>query len=251
MKRPCLIAALLLALTGNAHACGVDIYCGLIGWWTMDSNKVSGTTYTDSTGNNNGTATGSPTSSFGIFGQAVVLNGTSQFINVGNMTNVANLQSNFSVSVWYKYTSNNAGFSTIVSKSANAANSGWLIGGPAAGANQNEFGISFPSNVICYDGTISAALNTWHHGVITLDGSGHIVVYRDGASRNTCTNTSMTTPVSNPLYIGALNNPSPGPGNSSFFPGNLDDVRIYSRVLSAPEVRMLYYAALSQHINIP
>jgi hypothetical protein len=82
----------------------------------------------------------------------------------------------------------------------------------------------------------------------TYDGSSNFSgekIYVNGASKsltNLCSSSSISASIVNskPLLIGSRD-------NSTFFPGSIDDVRVYARTLSDAEAQTLYYQGISQH----
>jgi prepilin-type N-terminal cleavage/methylation domain-containing protein len=81
--------------------------------------------------------------------------------------------------------------------------------------------------------------NAWHFVGFTYGGGTSIIIYYDGQSQTGTLSTPLNTvlPGSDPSNIGQK------PFNGGFyFGGQIDDVRLYSRALSAPEVVALYNA---------
>jgi hypothetical protein len=89
----------------------------------------------------------------------------------------------------------------------------------------------------------SLKLDTWHHVVVTYDGSRlaeGVRVYLNGDAVRTTTlldELNQTFQTKEPLRIGS------GGGKASRFNGQMDELRIYSRVVRAPEARVLAVAA--------
>jgi hypothetical protein len=78
--------------------------------------------------------------------------------------------------------------------------------------------------------------NQWYHLALVRSGSTGSWNYRffvDGIQWLSAT-TTTSTGASNPIAI-ARN----GDRNAQFFPGNIDDVRLYNRALTEPEIRLL------------
>jgi hypothetical protein len=97
----------LLFLYTAPASYGVDITSNLVGYWTLDTAKVTGSTVLDSSGRaNNGTLGGTtlPTIVTGKIGQAVNLTTTSQFVNVLDSTSL-NLMGPFTVAAWVQFNS--------------------------------------------------------------------------------------------------------------------------------------------------
>jgi hypothetical protein len=80
----------------------------------------------------------------------------------------------------------------------------------------------------------SVAVNdgNWHN-IVAIKTSNIIYYYVDGVAAGTSTSLSSiaTTDV---LTLGVWNN------NGQYFPGSMDDVRVYNRALSATEISALY-----------
>ncbi|MBM2818296.1 MAG: Beta helix protein, partial [Parcubacteria group bacterium] len=201
-----------------------DIATGLTAHWKMD--ETTGIVAVDSTGTNTGAVSGA-TWATGKLNNALSFNGTSDYVNVGNGSSL-NITGTISISVWVKRLGTSSGEGHIVSK--------WHPLGTyaltGASGNPNFYltdGTSYPSA----RGT-SLLLNTWHHIVSVYDGSS-LKLYQDGVLKMTTTTsiTPRSSPSSN-LFIGARSD-----GASNFL-GLLDDIRIYSRALSATDITELY-----------
>jgi hypothetical protein len=80
--------------------------------------------------------------------------------------------------------------------------------------------------------------NAWHQVSIAKDGTTGIYLYVDGVLAGS--NTSLTATGSLSGTTPALYNGIDSDGSSSPLKGSMDDVRIYSRALSAAEVKTLY-----------
>lgn len=94
-----------------------------------------------------------------------------------------------------------------------------------------------------FDGLESVAPNTWHHLVLTVNGSQKINVYLNGREvynsmllsfRDDFNSVGFTSNAAN--ATGLLGGKSPYPLTN----GKMDDFRLYRRALSAAEVMMLY-----------
>ena len=201
---------------------------GLVAHWKFD--ETSGTTASDSAGGNPGTLVNGPARMAGVANSALTFDGVNDYVNVPDSA-VLDLGSAFSISLWFNpsqgITATN-GRKDLLKKYL----SYWLI-------------FNYPSN----DGKLSFVLNsgspvlktttsTWNAGQWY-----HVVAMGDGATLRLFVNgvleaslDSMATPVANgyPLQIG---------GNTEqgyYFPGAIDDVRLYSSALPPDAVQSLY-----------
>ena len=243
-----------LFLTTTAHA---DITTGLIGWWKFE--EGGGTIAVDSSGmGNNGTLVGGPTYVVGKIGSyCLSFNGTSQYVNLGTLGSIGSNISNVSVSAWVFSTQN-----TVTNNVIGTTNSGTTFAqNLSLQVNQNDVGVLLAGSVrsalidnttpLILSGGTNAnniSINTWHLIVATDNSSTNtIVIYVDGVSKAIVYQDQQTpvtyTNFTSPMLIGAFN--KAGTINQ-FFAGNIDDVRIYNRVLSASDVAQLFL----NHTNI-
>ena len=187
----------------------------------------SGTTVTDSSGNGyNGTAT-SVTYAAGRFGQAAVFNGSSSKIVfpsvLSGITNV------FSYSCWFKITDLTISFNTLDDGSNLNTNVINYIPRHSNGNYYITFGAE--SNRLIGTSPSSYSDGGWHHMVVTKSSSS-LKFYSDGVLLDE--DTSHTDSVS------GLSNAQIAHYSSTFSKGSIDQVRIYSSVLSAANVTSLY-----------
>jgi len=226
---------------------------GTVGLWYFDEN--TGTTATDSSGNGNtGTLVNGPTWTAGISGSGLNLDGVDDYILVPDSDSLSignnGVDSPFSIEMWVKR--NRAiGSSTerLISKYHNT--------------NGVEYNMQFhPTGFYfqIFDGTPSFnsigrfgpefGPGAWHHVVATYDGSkssSGIKIYVDGVRIDTTdANTGTYTGSNNgptPVTIGATHTPL-----SNFFSGQIDEVAIYKRELTATEILQHYQAGLGTSV---
>ena len=220
------IAADAACSTDSVQAFGADsAFSSNIALYQLDSDGGTTNNVPDTTTNYNGTAS-NVTYATGKFGNAGVFNGSSSID-----TNISTLTSNGgSVSLWVKTTEGTqsaffGGQSPIANRFYfGVRNSNFWIG---AGDTQNSYNIDASSLL---DGN-------WHHVVLTLDGST-AKYYLDGNSTpvDTISYTSGGTIGVTPL-IGALDLTGTV---GSYTNGNIDQVRIFDKAISAEDVATLY-----------
>ncbi len=207
----------------------------LVGYWKLD--EGAGTTAADSSGNSNtGTLTGGPTWSASptndiSFTNPYALEFDGQDDYVATSTDVS-LTAGLSYSVWVKTTSSD-------STAAYTGNAAQNVLGDYKGSVYNGFGVHggvvrynhYASGWIASDGSTSVNDDVWHHIAATHRLSdGSVVVYVDGTEDGSGTATYGTT-------FTKINRIGGGYGVGDLFTGLIDDVRIYDRALSVPEVR--------------
>ena len=211
---------------------------GLVGYWKFD--EGSGASSTDSSGNNNpGSLISSPTWTTGKVGEALSFNGSTNYVNVGDPTSgILDFGTgDFTIAAWFKldvlpgtFTAIvNKGAASIVGYSLSVTSANYLSGSIQAtgGTNQNVSSISSALSV-----------GVWTHGVAVFDRDDNIYIYKDGVNVVTSDySAGNTNSISNStaFNIGARS-------GSYKFPGLIDEVRVYSRTLSAAEIMALYNA---------
>jgi hypothetical protein len=125
-----------------------------------------------------------------------------------------------------------SGGSVFVHESENGCPSPELgLGSGMAGLVQLNTSDSTHNNA--FTPAMTVAANQWHHVAVTWDGTAQ-QVFVDGACD--CSITPPMKPLDNPeeLTIGCY------PDNSEVYTGEIDDLRVYDRVLAADEIGALY-----------
>jgi concanavalin A-like lectin/glucanase superfamily protein/putative pyrroloquinoline-quinone binding quinoprotein len=215
-----------------------DTLTGLA-YWRLD--EGTGTVAADASGNGNtGTLINAPVWTAGVRGNALSFNGTNQYVSVPHTATLNNWP--ITVTAWFK-TASTTGSPGIVNKYVSASLNGWQLfmynGGLCAWylinssvyINNDAFGNCNPGP----NGIPGLNNNTWHHAAIVVDASGG-TLYVDGALQGTVAWTGNPTGLqpstTQPINIGRY--------GTGYFPGLIDDVRIYNRALSAAEVLGVY-----------
>ncbi len=207
---------------------------GLAGYWKLDDG--SGTSATDSSTNGNtGTLTNGPTWGTGQIGGAVTLDGTDDYVSVPQNGKFTLSSRPFTISAWVKYTGTLSGIDKrIVSWHDGSKNIQLALDSP-----DGAFFIFNDSATSTWSqSTITQAVaDTWYHVTATFDGASTYQMYLNGKVDEAGSGSSVAVHNSDSttLYIGQRGN-----GSTSYFPGTIDEVRIYNRVLSSEEVGQLY-----------
>jgi hypothetical protein len=212
---------------------GSSLASGLVGLWTFEGPDVTDKIYDRSSQGNNGYFIGGSTSSaktIGKLGQALQFTG-SNYITARSSPSLEIGGTQVSVFAWVKPSIAQLNADpTIVSK--NFLTDDYQLGLDAPGSVLHVRSC-FNSN--CFIGNNTVPFNTWSLVGVTYDGS-NVRTYINGVldSTNALTG-SLPTNSSDLLAIGATS----GAPNYTFI-GATDDVRVYSRALSANEVNQLY-----------
>jgi TM2 domain-containing membrane protein YozV len=197
---------------------------GLVAAWGF--NEGTGTTVADVSGNNNtGTITGATWSTQGRFGGALTFNGTSNVVVVNSAPSL-NLTAAMTVSAWVYPTASQSGWRTIVQRQVDAY---FLHASNSAGALRPAGGGTFNGTNTYVGGPSAIAVNTWTHLAVTYDGAT-IRLFVNGTQVATTPQTGSIETNTNPLRIG-------GNTYGEYFQGRIDDVRIYSRALTATDIQ--------------
>lgn len=211
---------------------------GLIGCWLL--NEGGGNLLIDSSLGSNGTLT-SCTRKVGILGNNVAFDGSTSY---GLMTKEWNYDQTtyLSVSCWlYKSTTTANVVAVAKSNSGALADLGWIIDYAGFTAGQVEFIVVGSSTIFIACG---AAISTgvWYHIVAVLNanlsGNGRVIIYINGVLQTGTYTTqnvfSTLAPNNANVSVGAYE------GQANKWDGNIGQILIYNRALSATDVRQLY-----------
>ncbi len=211
---------------------------GLATWWKLDDG--SGSTVTDSSGNNNGgTLTGGYTWTTGILGDAVAFNGTTGMIASNNQ---ATNPQTFSISTWFKTTTTLGGFIMGFSSDKTGYDNDRVIYMDNAG--QLYFGLYSSYKVQTINTSASYNDGNWHLVTASLASDG-MKLYVDGnlVASNPAVGATQAFNGYWRAAFGGLGGWTNIPADD-YFAGTLDDIRIYSTELQASDVQNLYAAAM-------
>jgi hypothetical protein len=199
----------------------------LVGWWALDDGD--GSTAVDGSGNgNDGTLEGDASWAAGYLGSAVEFDGDGDYIDIGN-DEIFDLTEEVTLALWIN--PNNL---------LNGQHTQWL------GKGDHTYAIKHHENnsveFFVYEGTWNAVQypdsdnswnGEWRHVAGTFDGSD-LLIYVDGEE------------VASESYSGGIetrdHNVRIGENSEStgrYYEGKIDDARIYSRALTADEIRMI------------
>ena len=206
-------------------------------YWKLDD--TTGTTAANAVA---GGATGTLTnmtfdaaSVSGVYGGSLLFNGTNNYISMGNIDNFSGTTA-FSAFAWVYFTSipSQAG---VVGKYNNHGGGQWVL-------HVFNGNVQLHREVSPYEITGSTTLtaNRWYYIGGTYDGA-KMHVYVDGKEDATALTIGSIPSSSSTFYIGSYVDASNVV--DYFFPGQIDEVRVYNRAISASEVEALYEAGKS------
>ena len=204
---------------------------GLIGYWTMDSNDVNGTTWYDKSGNGYDlTATNAPVNVPGKIKQAVnFVDASAQYLD--NSDNPFSGDVDMSMSLWARY-------STLPNTTNNGVNAIGDLAGDITGfyvlTSNNGFRGLLDGNILNADQTL--APNTWYNMVLTYNSTTKDRrVYLDGVKVYDVSGAVSFN--GSTIQVGRIR-----ANNNQDWDGDVDEVRLYNRVLSQTDVTNLYNA---------
>ena len=232
---------------GCAIKCGMPtsaaIDSGLIGLWHLD--EGSGTTSADSSGNgNSATLSGATWTTTGYSGDAVAGNGSSSYVSANLGVSTFGTNSALTASAWVYATATTNG--PIFGVTSIPAGGGWnmpflsIAGATAYGWLWGVPGTDGGSSPLA----ATVSLNAWHFLAITYapsGGSGTEKFYVDGALAGTASGAYQPSGLVD-SWSTTIPGTKPNAVTNSFLNGQVDEVRAYSRALSASEISILYNA---------
>lgn len=203
---------------------------GLVGHWRMD--ETSGITALDSSGNNNNgivsDTTFAASSTSGMVGKAFNSLDDNDRIAVPDSATL-NPNTAITVSAWVR--SRKESRQRLVTKWGGTDN-GYMLW--IEGSSGPRFEINTAAgNRISFGGTTIANDDVWHHLVGVYDGST-VSIYLDGVLDGSAGHSGLLVDDDADLYLSG--------GSGGTYIGGIDDVRIYDRALTEPEITEIYEA---------
>lgn len=207
----------------------------LLSYYKAESNT------TDSLGVNNGTAVGGLTYSTGKSGNAFDLNGTTAYVNMGDVMDIG--FNSMTYSFWFN-ASAVTDYTQIFSKTIAASSQGRIISFFESGKLVFFFQPETSVNAqVATTTTIST--NTWYHVALVLDRADKLKIYLNGTLDNGTASNNNLIPfgvssynTNHPFRIGAGTN-SDSTTASGFFNGKIDEFGVWNRVLTTTEITEL------------
>ena len=215
---------------------GFKWWKGATSAWSLASKDASGTTIYDLVGTNNGTSANTPVfvaDQNGVSGQAMSFNGSSDYVDCGNASNLTTTSGGFSVSCWARLGSTTGDRRILHKGGQDNTNYDYALSFTAS--ETIEWACSKTSgdmSGVDTDDTYNT-IDTWYHIVGVYDGASTYTIYINGSSVATSSITYSSTNYSD-LYLGEKNN------GTQKFTGSISDIAIYSEAKSATWVAQQY-----------
>lgn len=236
---------------------------GLIGFWSFNGKDMDFSAANEvldrGSGGNNGDLISMNTTSVipGIMGQALDFDGSADYVDAGTSVLSGNTGA-FSTSVWFKsdnILNTTSASVTIVSKddrTTGALKKMFQVQATGVGdtsGGSTLVGYVWDESASAYLGratTITFNAGQWYHMVFTYDGTTNqsgVLLYINGVQYSTANYSGGTflgiDDTSANFLVGAYTAAS---AKARFFNGQIDEVRVYNRAISANEVTELYLA---------
>ncbi len=207
---------------------------GLVAYWDFEDG--SGSSVSDQSGNGK-TGTWNGDGSHWAEGKvgdwAGEFNGSNDYVNISSTTT---LSVDFTYTAWVQGERDGdyEGFSLFV----DASSYGWQAGSGTSGGSRARFDTDTVSNHIVYaSGSVNIEDGSWHFVTVTFDRSeNQVVAYADTLAGTPATLTGTLPSIFTNNTVGHIL------WATSYFEGNIDEVRIYNRLLSVSEIAAIYNA---------
>jgi fibronectin type 3 domain-containing protein len=211
---------------------------GLVAGYGFD--EKTGTTAGDASVNaNNGTISGATRTPIGRFGSTLTFDGLNDWVTVPDAASL-DPTSGLTLSAWLK-PSALTGWRTAVMKETTGNHVWALYGNRNTNVPTAEINIG---GIQVVNGTGQLPVNAWSHLAVTYDGSA-LRLYVNGSLVATQPDSGAVATSNGVLHIG---------GNSiwgEWFSGQIDEVRVYNRALSAGEIQGDMVVGVARDTRVP
>jgi len=231
---------------------------GLVGYWNFDDGTGSDSLSDSSVYNNIGTLTNMDSATdwvSGKVGGALSFDGTDDYVSF-NSDSGLDIVGSVSISAWFKKSISGGDMKLVSKQKAGGGGGGYKL---SIFADTVEFEIRDEDDVSYLNrgapGAITINKDQWYHVVgIYSDAGDYIKTYVNGTLDRNVSVDGVLSQSDGLLRIGKERQPNPW----GYFNGEIDEVRIYNRVLSEQEISMLYqltspgdsYSPIPQNSNV-
>jgi len=213
---------------------------GVVGYWHLDENTSStaydasgfantGALYSSSTICSNPPTAGCPSWQSGSgckAGACLSFDGTYNYVQIPSAGSLNPAASPFSVEIWFKLNSAGSLSGSILYNKENLYE---------ASAGGGYFSYAWQP-YWAWTSAFSVNIGEWYQAVVVYDGANQSV-YKNGTLVYSRVQTGSMGANTNALRIGARGAPGAA---SSFFPGIVDEIRVYNKALTATEIQAMY-----------
>jgi hypothetical protein len=215
---------------------------GLLGYWSMDETASSPVAHDSSGHHNDGTLESiDPTTAWvpghGSGTALLVQGGSNRVIGV-RVENTPEIQAlqHFTVAAWFYYSdSSTTAFRAMISRQLGDTDNELFYLGIVRSFLKCYVPVP-PTGNYGAVATEAAPSNVWSHAAETFDGATVRLYFNGQEIGNFKYTVTLPTDITTPLYLGTNKNLT---NLGEPFTGRLDDIVLYSRALSAEEIRLL------------
>jgi len=231
---PASSAAMIVSMPSNYWKSAADEPSGLVAHWKLD--ETSGSIAYDASGlGNHGTLNGFDTTSCWVSGTingALSFDGNNDYVQIPH-ADTLNGTKELTYAAWV-FSNSWSGVKQVMAKSVHGGGSGRAQMGLFSESNTLTGRVETTSGRINNRVTLPST-GTWAHVASVFD-STQLIVYVDGVPLDTVLFSNRTLrPTTDVLNLGKRVGTS-----QYFFDGEMDDVRVYRRALTAEEIQTLY-----------
>jgi len=206
-----------------------------IAYWNFD--EGSGTIAGDSSGNkNNGNIVNNPTWVKGIKGNALSFDGNDDYVDVGN-PNTLQLTKDLSIGAWIKTNSLSGNIYIITKASSSFAQPYYQyslqMDNNCADKFEFDLGIGGTLKTLCTSKAVE--MGKWFYVVGTYDGTTRRLYINGVEDTSTAVVNGNLDTFNTKVLIGKYEH-----STSNLFKGEIDEVSVYNRVLTADEIKTKY-----------
>ena len=220
------------ALDSNA----INLLVAGVGCWSFD--EGAGATAADSSGDGiNGTLVNSPVWTAGKLGNALIFNGTSNYINLNNAATTGPLKTALPVTIagWVYLnatTANQIVFASDEWDSAKYAGYVLSVGGSGISCGYGSGGVAGPASRRSKGGTTALTAGVWNHVAAVISGSTTMSLYLNGVD-NGGTYSGSGGPM---VYTAAASKIG---YSNLYLNGLLDEISVYDEALTPTQIAAL------------
>ena len=184
-----------------------------------------------SAADNNGVVTGATWNATGKFGGAFSFDNSGDYITIndGDLLDFESVNEDFSVFAWVKTTTPADG--DVIMQKMDAIGDGWRL------ILMTNGRVRAYINAVNAQSATSVNDGLWHHVGFIADRDGNLQIYVDGVASGAAVSIA-SQPMDVALQLGRIGAASYSA--TSFFDGSIDDVLIFSRILTISEINSLF-----------
>ena len=207
-----------------------------LAYWTFDPADTTGNLLLDRSANHASLTAYRTTAIAGKSGGALRFNGVSSYAELVADTHL-NLTGDLTIAFWIRTTKSGRNEGVISKYDAAGAESGYLVRTTSSGTLGILIGgDNLPGGNRSIADTVRINDGLWHHAVVVIKLGLGVSFYIDGAPATAASRNIVAARSRQSFNIGR--NPFTSYGN--YFTGDLDNVRLYNRALTASEAAALY-----------